>query len=188
MGLVLLALIGAWLWLPSVARGRREPALAALLAVGVLAAPAAAILTGGGGWLDYRSWRPFSGASTTSFDWEHAYGPITWSRTGIELLSIRSPRPLYWKLQSLDRFDGVGWRVGSGRRRERDLEVPPQAPARWQTTYSVEVRALRSALMVGAGTPPGPAPRHRRHRHGGLRRGPLRRPPDRRHPLHGPRL
>ena len=153
-GLLLFVLIAGWLWLPRVGRAAARPAIVAVLAAGTLALPVAAVAEGRGAWVDYESW-PWFGAATAgaTFEWSHDYGPIDWPRKGDTLLWVKSSEPHYWKVESLDRFDGTRW-LHSGQR--------PPAPAlprpadrffaRWDESIGVTSRTLRSSRMVGAGT------------------------------------
>ena len=34
---------------------------------------------------------------------------MTWSREGTTLLNVEADRPLYWKAEVLDSFDGLRW-------------------------------------------------------------------------------
>ena len=165
-GLILLALLGAWLWLPGLG-GRQAIAAAALVAAaGVLALPVASRLDGGRPWLDYRHW-DWSGTATAggeSFDWNHTYGPLDWTRTGETLLEVSSDAPHYWRTAELDRFDGYRW-LETTASANVGAELPhspansPFSPQtvrlnpNWIHTVSFTVRGLSSQLVVAAGTP-----------------------------------
>jgi transglutaminase-like putative cysteine protease len=87
-----------------------------------------------------------------SFTWTHSYGPLTWPRTGTEVLRIKAKTAAYWKAVNLVQFDGIRWR--------QDAVVDPKAPdtefARgepsWHQTITVIVRNLRSFEYIAAGT------------------------------------
>ena len=79
-----------------------------VLAVGVLALPLAARLDAETAVIDYQSWNWFGGKDVT-FDWDHTYGPLDWSREGTTLLHVSPSKPLYWKAETLDSFDGLRW-------------------------------------------------------------------------------
>jgi len=56
IGLVLLVLVGAWLWLPRLPRREATVAAAVVASVGLLSLPIAAALDGDQPWWDYRAW------------------------------------------------------------------------------------------------------------------------------------
>ena len=167
-GIILLALLAAWLWLPGL-EGSQAIAAAAVVAVaGLLALPVASRLDGARPWLDYRNWNWNGSAAGAgeSFDWNHTYGPLDWTRTGETLLDVSSDAPHYWRTAELDRFDGYRWleTTASG---NGAVELPvgptgsqlgPQTvrlnPS-WIHTLSFTVRGLTSQLVVAAGTPLG---------------------------------
>jgi len=158
-GGLLLALLAAWLFLPRLTRRRRASALAAaaaLLVAGAVSLPLAVALEPDRPWIDYRTWGLWGTGATAPgrFDWEHSYGPLDWPRTGETMLEVRSRRPHFWRVQSLDRFDGYGWRT-SGRRRATGGELPvvPRLEARWRERVGFTVAGLRTELLATAGTP-----------------------------------
>lgn len=152
-GFVLLALLAAWLWLPLL-RGRQASIGAGVvLAVGVFVLPFAAKLDSAKALVDYRSWDWVGGADVT-FDWEHSYGPLDWPRDGTTLLNVESERPLYWKAETLDGFDGLRWlRTSANDDTQAFAELPADPDPRWQRRFDVTVRALRTDFVVVAGTP-----------------------------------
>jgi protein-glutamine gamma-glutamyltransferase len=153
-GLVLLALIAAWLWLPHLGRRGAPAAAAALAAAGLFAMPVAAALDADQGWVDYSDWGiGREHKSSAAFDWNHRYGPIDWPRTGRTLLAVRSDEPHYWKAETLDVFDGLRWsHSNAGERRPLSAELPPDLNPAWEKKITVTVRELRSNVLIGAGT------------------------------------
>ena len=124
-GLVLFALVAAWLWAPRM-RGREAvPALVTVAVVGLVALPLAARVDRAEALVDYSDWNWFGGKEVR-FNWDHTYGPLDWPRDGTTLLEVRSPRPLYWKAEVLDTFDGLRW----VRSRSNDAHQPPGRAAR----------------------------------------------------------
>jgi protein-glutamine gamma-glutamyltransferase len=163
-GLVLLVLIGAWLWLPRLQQREAGVAAAVVLSVGVLTLPVAAALDGDQPWWDYHAWNWFGGGKVISFDWNHTYGPLNWSRAGTTVLHVKSDRPHYWKAETLDGFDGLRWY----RTAEFDeTNRPPQVAFRestiqgrwnyneynqnWDERIRFTVRSLSTPFVVGAG-------------------------------------
>jgi hypothetical protein len=155
-GLVLFALIAAWIWLPGLdSRGRRV-ALALLAVAGLAAVPFAARLDASNPWLDYSNW-DWGGSpvdKVESFDWNHTYGPLDWSRDGRSLLLVGSKAPHYWSTEQLDDFDGYRWvsspigpavglPLGLGR---------AQLDRHWLVEARFEVHALSSQLLPATGT------------------------------------
>jgi transglutaminase-like putative cysteine protease len=108
-GLALLLLVAAWLWLPRVAQRELGAAAAVVAGVGVLSVPVAAALDSDRPWWDYRAWDWFGGGKVVTFDWNHEYGPLEWSRSGETMMYVKADRPHYWKAESLDGFDGLRW-------------------------------------------------------------------------------
>jgi len=152
-GFVLLALVAAWLWLPLL-RGRQAAIGAGVVvAVGVFVLPFAARLDSAKALVDYRSWA-WAGGADVSFDWDHSYGPLDWPRNGTTLLNVESERPLYWKAETLDGFDGLRWlRTSANDDTQPFAELPSDPDPRWQRSFEVSVRALRTDFVVVAGTP-----------------------------------
>ncbi len=110
-GLVLLVLIAAWLWLPRLrGAGGAAPARAGRWrrwGSPRCRWPPRSTATSPGG--TTASWNPFGGGRRSRFDWNHSYGPLDWPRDGTTLLNVKSARPHYWKVETLDRFDGLRW-------------------------------------------------------------------------------
>jgi len=168
-GFALLFLVAAWLWLPRLEPRDMVAGAAAVLAVGVVAIPLSVKLDGVRPWWDYRSFDWFGGGKVVSFDWRHSYGPLAWPRDGTTLLNVRSPKPHYWKAETLDFFDGLRWlrsgprtTIEQTRRAYGELPGSNRPEGRswdyfeynraWDTSFTVTVRALRSDFIVGAGT------------------------------------
>ena len=130
-GLVLLVLVGAWLWLPRLPRREAIVAGAVVASVGLLSLPIAAALDGDRPWWDYRAWDWFGNGKVITFDWNHSYGPLDWSRAGATVLNVKSDRPHYWKAETLDGFDGLRW---------------VRTPALDEARYGPEVAFTRSSI------------------------------------------
>ena len=152
-GLVLLALVAAWLWLPRLRPREAAPGAALVLVLGLAALPIAARLDGDRPWWDYREWNWFGGGKLVTFDWTHSYGPLDWPREGTTLLQVKADKGHYWKTETLDRFDGFRWLRSDGDDLARtNAELPSIVQDRWRERIDVTVRALRSDLIVGVGT------------------------------------
>ena len=48
-------------------------------------------------------------SQSTTFSWDHDYGPLDWPRDGREMLRVKAKQAAYWKAESLDIFDGERW-------------------------------------------------------------------------------
>lgn len=153
-GMGLLLLVAAWLWLPRMPeRGWHTAAVAggAVLVACVVALPAAARYEDSEPLVDYKSWNPFGSQPSTHFNWSHTYGPIDWPRDGTTLMNVRSTERQYWKVETLDQFDGVRWvRSGVGRGNNPLLPVPYDL--RWEKNFRVTIRDLDTDLFPIAGT------------------------------------
>ena len=108
-GFVLLVLVGAWLWLPRLTLREGLVGAAVIASVGILSVPVAAAFDAERPWWNYRDWQWFGDGRAVTFDWTHSYGPLDWPREGTTLLNIKSDRPHYWKVETLDGFDGFRW-------------------------------------------------------------------------------
>jgi transglutaminase-like putative cysteine protease len=154
-GAALLAVMAAWLWLPRLRPQDTVPAALAVIGCGLLALPLAASFDRSQPWLDYRHWNWFERtAAGTSFRWDHNYGPIGWSRSGVTLLQVKARQPHYWKAETLDRFDGVRWLHSESpfKRGDAAADIPQPVNERWVEHLTFTVRKLRTPVVVGAGT------------------------------------
>jgi transglutaminase-like putative cysteine protease len=121
--------------------------------VAVLALMLAPALDGDEPWWDYESWASnAASARSTSFSWDHDYGPLDWPRDGRELLRVRATRrAAYWKAENLDGFDSARWI------RTRSEFEDPAVPADAETIAAgtqrirVTIRNLSSDDFVTAG-------------------------------------
>ena len=95
---------------------------------------------------------------STSFSWDHSYGPLNWPRDGREMLRVKAKQAAYWKAQSLDIFDGVHWRASqTGTHESSAFELPsrPDVVRRFTQTIKVNIRNLRTRTFITAGIPTG---------------------------------
>jgi transglutaminase-like putative cysteine protease len=130
--------------------------LAAAAAVAALAAAPA--LDTQRPWFDYEEFAQKTASTrTTSFEWDHDYARLPWSRDGREMLRVQSERRAYWKVDTLDLFDGLRWiedpvQGGAWPAGEQNIGVAPGNLNRWTFPISVSVRNLRSDTLALAGT------------------------------------
>jgi transglutaminase-like putative cysteine protease len=157
LGVVLAGLCMVFLWLERLPL-RPGLGLAALVGVALAGAlPLAATADRGAPWFDYKSFSEAIGPNDpVNFRWNQTYGPVDWPRDGNEVMRVKSPKPLYWKAQNLERFDGRAWveRSPNTTNETTDTEVPEDwrdRPA-WTDTIEVEIRRMRSPDLIAAGT------------------------------------
>ena len=151
-GLLFALLLAGALWAERIAP-REAPLGAAVVLVAALAALALAPrLDSREPWVDYESLaQSLSDRGTSSFSWEHSYGPLDWPRDGREVLRISAPTSAYWKATTLTRFDGRRWIEV----RPQGVEDDPEADRpkrRWIQELRVSVRNLRTRQFISAGT------------------------------------
>ena len=146
-GMLLLALVVAWLWLPGVRRRRVSTAVVWLGAAGALAAVLVPNIGADRPWLNYRAWSLAAApAHGTNFTWDQSYGPITWSRSHREMFTVAAPAAQLWKTTTLDRFDGLRFmRSGTNPANYEDLPVP--VTTSWYTFATFTIRGLGSTLL-----------------------------------------
>jgi transglutaminase-like putative cysteine protease len=153
-GAVFAVLLGVCLWGDRLRR-REVPLAVPLGAVVVLAAVVTAPrLDSGSPWIDYESIaESLQSGSATTFHWNHTYGPVDWSRTGIELARVRTRGNLYLKTADLERFDGRTWRQSRGAVgfQGGDTQIDDGHPE-WRQSIHVRIRGLRTRQFLGAGT------------------------------------
>jgi protein-glutamine gamma-glutamyltransferase len=136
-----------------------EAGAAAALAAGVAVAAliVAPALDGDAPWWDYETWALSTAQSkSTTFSWDHDYGPLDWPRDGREMLRVKAKQAAYWKAESLDLFDGERWVESPSGTREAIENWLPSDPAilrRFTQPIKVNVRNLRTRTFVTAGIP-----------------------------------
>ncbi len=153
-GAALALLVLAFLRLEKLQVGDAGNAGLVAAAVAILALMLAPALDRDAPWWDYESWAlGAASARSTSFSWDHDYGPLDWPRDGRELLRVRAQkRPAYWKAANLTAFDGRRW-IQDNQPREADPGVPDNAEAIADGTQEIKVtiRNLSSRVFVTAG-------------------------------------
>jgi transglutaminase-like putative cysteine protease len=153
-GLGLLACLAAWLWLPRLTGRDAKAAVVTIAIAAMVALVLTPRLASSDPWIDYRHWSwSLHKEKTVSFNWRHSYGPLHWPRKGTTLLLIKAKNPHYWKAESLDRFDGVGWTTSP--LSDSDATVANTAVTqnpKWFESAHITVRGLKSQLVVGPGS------------------------------------
>jgi hypothetical protein len=152
-GAALALLVLAFLRLEKLRLGDAGTAAMVAAGVAVLALMLAPALDGDEPWWDYERWALGAASSrSTSFSWNHDYGPLDWPRDGRELLRVKARHPAYWKAANLDGFDGIGWREISSPDSVLEPEVTdPRSLAQDRMRIEVTIRNLSSRAFVTAG-------------------------------------
>ena len=151
LGLALLALVAAWLWLPGLRRRDAVAAGAMVAIAGAFAMAAGTILDADRSWIDYNDWQLAGAEGGASFEWNHDYGPLDWPRDGEALLELESDEPHYWRAAVLDEFDSTRWMqsgYSSGSRsrcRRRSRRAATRSIARRSTRTGSRRSASRSS-------------------------------------------
>jgi transglutaminase-like putative cysteine protease len=151
-GLAFALLLGAALWAERMAPREAPLGFVVVLVAGLVALALAPRLDAREPWVDYESLAQSLGdKGTSSFSWEHSYGPLDWPRDGREVLRIKAENAAYWKATTLTEFDGRRW-VDSY---PQGIEDDPEADSpreRWVQDLQVSVRNLRTRQFISAGT------------------------------------
>ena len=152
-GAALALLVVAFLRLEKLRVGDAGNAGMVAAGVAVLALMLAPALDADQPWWDYESWAlGAASARSTSFSWNHDYGPLDWPRDGRELLRVRAEkRPAYWKAENLDGFDGVRWREVTADYDDPGVPENEEALLTGTQNIRVTIRNLSSRQFVTAG-------------------------------------
>src|SRR5438128_1142664 len=148
-GSVLAALTAAWLWLPSLAAADLNRAGAWVVICSTLALLLAPLLSARRPWIHYRTWN--AAHATTSFQWDQASGPITWSRSNLTMFELQAPRPQLLRVTALDRFDGRRFLRSPAPPGDSRVDIPRTHERSWLSTATVTVGGLRAELLVSDG-------------------------------------
>jgi protein-glutamine gamma-glutamyltransferase len=153
-GLVFAVLLAAFLWADRL-KGREAPAAIGLGLTAILAsALLAPHLASDRPWVDYEAIaESLQAGKSTTFSWNHNYGPLTWPRDGTEMARVQGVRgELYMKTENLETFDGREWVQSRGVLGDSDdTEIASGHPG-WTQTFHVEIKGLKGLPFVGAGT------------------------------------
>jgi transglutaminase-like putative cysteine protease len=104
-------------------------------------------------WVDYEALaESLQGGKTTTFTWNHSYGPLDWPRDGSEIARVRARGDLYLKTADLEDFDGREWRQDRGVLSDgEDTQFARRHP-NWTQTIHVDVKGLKSRQFLVAGS------------------------------------
>jgi len=152
-GALFALLLGAMLWGDRLT-GREAPAAVAIAVLAIFgSAFVAPHLDSAQPWVDYEALaESLQGGKTTTFTWNHSYGPLDWPRDGLELARVRARGSLYLKTADLEDFDGREWRQAKGVLGDgEDTQFSRRHP-NWTQTIHVDVKGLKSRQFLVAGT------------------------------------
>ncbi len=148
-GLVLLALIGGWLWLPRAAEATASRAARWLLLPALLALALRPALSSSGAWLPFREAVSGQGP-VASFQWDQVYGPIDWSRSDAPMFTVEAAEPGLLRVTSLDRFDGLRFLRSASPPGSAQADAPRARDRAWVAHATIVLAGLRSPLLVGS--------------------------------------
>jgi protein-glutamine gamma-glutamyltransferase len=158
-GLLLFALLAAFLWGERVRRGAVAAAVAIVALAGVAGAIAAPRIDPGRPWVNYRAW---TGTVTTvhvdRFNWNQTYGPLHWPQSGHQVLAVQARAPEYWKAEDLDAFNGYSWIGGTPSIQSTLPQPTPESLTRWTQTIRVTILGMQTTDVVAAGYAAQPSP------------------------------
>jgi transglutaminase-like putative cysteine protease len=147
-GLLLLLLVFAWLWLPTLRGFDANRALGWTAACAVAALIVAPLLSGS------RAWIPLAEGEATgpiALQWDQLYGPNQWPRSREPLLTVHASHPPgLLRITSLDRFDGLRFIRSDAPPETAATDIRPGAGASWYETPTITIEGLSSNLLVGA--------------------------------------
>ncbi len=151
-GLILFALIAAFMWSEHTTPHRAAGAIALAGVAGVVAVILAPGIDQRHPWINPRGLGASLQPKTVdTFDWSQTYGPLDWPQRGREVLDVKAAHGDYWKTENLDVFNGDSWIQGAG---VSGLQLPaPAAGAanRWSQTVQVTIRAMKTTDVIAAG-------------------------------------
>ncbi|MGB9183722.1 MAG: transglutaminase domain-containing protein, partial [Solirubrobacteraceae bacterium] len=150
-GLVLFALLAAFMWAERLRRETAAAALALALLAGAVGAVAAPGLDQHRALLDYRAWAGgLVRHRVDSFVWNETYGPLHWPRKGHVVMTVDAKTGDYWKAENLDIFNGHAWVAGT----VSSVRLPPPAQAAvdvWSQTIKVHIAGMRTSDVIASG-------------------------------------
>ena len=147
-GLLLVLVVFAWLWLPTMRRpdaGRALRWTVACAAGGLILAP---FVSGSHSWISFAA---NEGANPTQFQWDQLYGPTGGPHShNPTLLNVRATAdPGLLRVTSLDRFDGLRFIRSDSPPDTVAGDVPASPESRAYQTATITIAGLRSSLLVG---------------------------------------
>jgi transglutaminase-like putative cysteine protease len=161
-GLRMALLVALVVWTLAVERRVGPRPVIAFGAPLVLLALVAASLPGlaRASFLDWHAWGGGANgsgpASDVEYAWDQSYDGLRYTGEPVVVLRVRSPRPSYWRVTSLDSFDGLRFEErapGARTALAGTMATVEPRPAGQARDLRVEVAALDEPYLVGAGNP-----------------------------------
>jgi transglutaminase-like putative cysteine protease len=151
-GLVLFALIAAFMWGERLRREAIRTALTVAAVAGILGAVVAPRLDTHKPLLDYRAWAgSIANGPLDTFSWNQTYGPLHWPHSGHEVFTVDARTGDYWKAEDLNLFNGYAWVLGVSTA-EPALPAPRAwALRRWTQTIRVTIHGMTTNDVIAAG-------------------------------------
>ncbi len=148
-GLLLVAVVFAWLWSPTMRRLDAGRALRWTVACAAGALILAPLASGSHSWISFAA---NEGANPTAFQWDQLYGPGSGPHShNPTLLNVRATAaPGLLRVTSLDRFDGLRFIRSDSPPDTAATDIPASAESRSYQTATITIAGLRSSLLVGA--------------------------------------
>ncbi|MGN6166949.1 MAG: DUF3488 domain-containing protein [Solirubrobacteraceae bacterium] len=151
-GLLLFALVAAFLWGERVVSRRSGAALGVIAAAALFATLLAPALSRHHPWFNYQTLAgSLAPTHVETFDWTQRYGPYDWPRDGRTVMTVKAQRADYWKAENLDVFDGVGWSRGAGPVTASPPSPSPQELRHYTQQITVTVEAMKTQAVIAAG-------------------------------------
>jgi protein-glutamine gamma-glutamyltransferase len=158
-GMLLFALLAAFLWGERLRREAASAALGIAVVVGVGAAIVAPRIDPRKPWVDYRAWASSAARRhVDTFSWNQSYGPLHWPRTGHVVLTVTAARGDYWKAEDLDQFNGRAWVAGPSTGQPAPPAPSAAASNRWTQTIRVTIEGMKTSDVIAAGYAAEPSP------------------------------
>src|SRR5262249_14422321 len=111
---------------------------AAVIAAGLVVATLPGVAKGA--FLDWHTWNPLAGPGRrvfVSYVWTPSDRPLHWPRQNTPVLLVTAPGPMYWKVATLNQFEGDTWQAD-------------EPPAFVPLTPGTPLRVASPALPSGA--------------------------------------
>jgi hypothetical protein len=158
-GLLLFALVAAFVWGERLGRREVVPAVAVAAVAGIAGMALAPGLDIHRPLLNYQAIaNSLSPTGTETFDWFQGYGPYYWPTSGKQVLSVKAAHSDFWKTENLDNFDGQGW-VQANPSVNSLVDTPPPTPtpsaaalATWTQSLKVTIGTMYTTQIVASGS------------------------------------